>query len=155
MTRSCKWPILILATFLYGPGWSLLPKVIKWQPLIAKKPLHNLAIICGDLKTYEAFSVWNHSGEKTGYENQQTSKMKRQLVLQFMFEAAWPCTILGFLFTNCHPINFCWSVCSNDRNYWKLCTFSPKKSQEKHLTKKSNRLHMHCILLCEDNIYKL
>ena len=45
--------------------------------------------------------------------------MKRQLVLQFMFEGARPpCTILGFLFTNCH-------------GSW------------------------HCILLCEDNIYKL
>ena len=39
---------IYVATFLYGPGWSLLPKLIKWQALVAKKPLHNLAIIVKD-----------------------------------------------------------------------------------------------------------
>ena len=40
--------------------------------------------------------------EETEYESRQKIQDEKT-VLQFMFEAASQCTILGFLFTNCDP----------------------------------------------------
>ena len=37
----------------------------------------------------------------------------------------------------------------------KVVHVQSQRSQQKHLKKKSNGLHKHCILLCEDDIYKL